>query len=113
MGRQSIRKRATTGAEYAPDARPNRTRRCRRQGCRGSRAATAGREAPAIPPEFRIGDCREALADIAAGSVALILTDPPYGEDAEPLYRWLAELSGAHLRPLLGGVGIFRMLALY
>jgi hypothetical protein len=52
-----------------------------------------------IPPEFRIGDCREALRDIDPGSVALILTDPPWGTASEPLYRWLAEFASQVLMP--------------
>jgi hypothetical protein len=46
--------------------------------------------------DFREGDCREVL-DAAAGSplyipdgtVALIVADPPYGDEPEPLYRWM------------------------
>jgi predicted methyltransferase len=30
------------------------------------------------------------LADIPDNSVPLILTDPPYGDEAAPLYEWLA-----------------------
>ena len=41
--------------------------------------------------DLRIGDAREVLADVAPLSVHLVLTDPPYGDEAEPLYRWLAE----------------------
>jgi hypothetical protein len=52
----------------------------------------ASREAPELPDgmELRIGDARIVLADIPDNSLPLILTDPPYGDDAEPLYRWLA-----------------------
>jgi len=32
-------------------------------------------------------------------AVPLILTDPPYGDEAEPLYRWLAEWSARVLIP--------------
>jgi hypothetical protein len=49
--------------------------------------------------DLRIGDAREVLADVPADSVHLILTDPPYGDDAEPLYRWLAEWSARVLVP--------------
>ena len=41
------------------------------------------RSAPQIEPEFRLGDCREVLSDIAADSVALVLTDPPWGNEAK------------------------------
>jgi hypothetical protein len=49
--------------------------------------------------QLRIGDCREVLADVPDNSVPLILTDPPYGDEAEPLYRWLAEFSARVLIP--------------
>jgi hypothetical protein len=62
----------------------------------------ASRNAPPLPDgaELRIGDCREVLADIPDNSVALVLTDPPYGNEAEPLYEWLAAWS---LRVLIPG----------
>jgi DNA modification methylase len=49
--------------------------------------------------ELRIGDCREVLADVPDNSVPLILTDPPYGDEAEPLYEWLAEFAARTLIP--------------
>jgi len=49
--------------------------------------------------DYRVGDCRKVLADIAANSVALVLTDPPYLEGSEPLYRWLAKFSARVLIP--------------
>jgi DNA modification methylase len=49
--------------------------------------------------ELRIGDCRTVLSDIPDSSVALILTDPPYAEESEPLYRWLAEFAARVLIP--------------
>jgi hypothetical protein len=59
------------------------------------------RNATVIPDglDLRIGDCREVLADIEDGTVPLILTDPPYGNAAEPLYRWLAEFAARVLVP--------------
>ncbi len=48
---------------------------------------------------------REVLADMRSNSVALVLTDPPYAREAEPLYRWLAEWSARVLVP--GGSLIF------
>ena len=47
--------------------------------------------------ELRIGDCRKVLADVPDDSIPLILTDPPYGDKAEPLYQWLAEFAAAKL----------------
>jgi DNA modification methylase len=49
--------------------------------------------------EYHVGDCREVLADIKDESVALILTDPPYGNEAEPLYQWLAKFAARVLIP--------------
>jgi DNA methylase len=53
------------------------------------------RNATPVPDglELRIGDARVVLADIPDNSVAAIITDPPYGNQAEPLYRWLAEFA--------------------
>ncbi len=47
---------------------------------------------PLLPPEvvYVRGDFREGLAQLPDGSVQLILTDPPYAEDALPLYEELA-----------------------
>jgi hypothetical protein len=49
--------------------------------------------------EMRIGDCRTVLSDVPDSSVALVLTDPPYAEESEPLYRWLAEFAARVLIP--------------
>jgi hypothetical protein len=59
------------------------------------------RAAQPIPDgmDLRIGDCRTVLADIEPNSVPLILTDPPYGDEAEPLYTWLAEWAARVLIP--------------
>ena len=57
------------------------------------------RAAPPIEPEFRVGDCREVLSDIASASAALVLTDPPWGNASEPLYRWLADFAAHVLVP--------------
>jgi hypothetical protein len=42
-------------------------------------------------PVFREGDCRVASSDIEPGSIPLIMTDPPYEDGAEPLWRWLGQ----------------------
>jgi hypothetical protein len=57
--------------------------------------------APRIPSgmDLRIGDCRVMLADIEDDSIPLILTDPPYGNEAEPLYEWLAQFAARVLVP--------------
>lgn len=59
------------------------------------------RAAATIPDgmDLRIGDCRDVLRDVVDDSVALVLTDPPYPEESEPLYRWLAEWSARVLVP--------------
>jgi hypothetical protein len=66
--------------------------------------AYARRQARAAEPipdgmEYRIGDCRKVMADIAPDSVALILTDPPYADEADPLFEWLAEFAARTLIP--------------
>lgn len=40
--------------------------------------------------QFHLGDARDLFGDVPQNSVHLVLTDPPYGDEAEPLYRWLA-----------------------
>jgi hypothetical protein len=52
-----------------------------------------------VAPEFRVGDAREVLRDIAPDSVALVLTDPPWGDDARPLIPWLADFAERVLVP--------------
>ncbi len=49
--------------------------------------------------DLRKGDFRSVLADLEDGSVDLILTDPPYGNDAVDLYRDLGALAARVLRP--------------
>jgi hypothetical protein len=49
--------------------------------------------------DYRVGDCREILADVADNSVALVLTDPPYGDEARPLYEWLGKWAARVLIP--------------
>lgn len=62
------------------------------------RAARAAGTA-ADPLDIRQGDFVEALADLEDGSVDLILTDPPYGDEALPSYARLAEFAAAKLKP--------------
>lgn len=61
----------------------------------------ASRSAAVIPDglDLRIGDAREVLDDVADESVSLVLTDPPYGDESEPLYQWLSEWSARVLVP--------------
>jgi hypothetical protein len=61
----------------------------------------ASRAAAPIPDgmDLRIGDAREVLADIRDDSIPLILTDPPYGNEAGPLYAWLARFAERVLIP--------------
>jgi hypothetical protein len=49
--------------------------------------------------EIRHGDFREVLADIPDGSVALVLTDPPYAEEYLPLWDDLGAFAARVLRP--------------
>jgi hypothetical protein len=87
--RKSINRKART--EYKRDKKGSAAR-LRRE---------ASRNAQPIPDgmELRIGDCREVLEDIPDNSVALILTDPPYGDEATPLYYWLAQFAARVLIP--------------
>jgi site-specific DNA-methyltransferase (adenine-specific) len=48
---------------------------------------------------IRRGDFREVLQDLPPGSVDLILTDPPYAEEALPLYEALGEFAARVLKP--------------
>jgi hypothetical protein len=113
LGRPSIRKDGVpmTGAEREARRRArkgksiNRRRRTLRKQKKQDDEARLRRErsrnAPPLPDgaDLRIGDCREVLADVADNSIPLILTDPPYGKDAEPLYRWLAQFAARVLIP--------------
>lgn len=47
--------------------------------------------------EYRIGDCRTVMEDIADDSVAAIITDPPYGRDALSLVEFAAEYAARKL----------------
>jgi hypothetical protein len=66
-----------------------------------ARKREAARNAVVIPDgkDYRVGDCQVVLSDIAPDSVALILTDPPYAADADPLYEWLARFAARVLIP--------------
>jgi DNA modification methylase len=83
----------------------NRQARARYKRAKQGEAARLRREvsraAEPIPDglDLRIGDCRVLFSDIADNSVPLILTDPPYGDDAELLYRWLAQFAARVLIP--------------
>ncbi|WP_186813320.1 DNA methyltransferase [Cellulomonas xylanilytica] len=55
--------------------------------------------APTYRAPVRIGDFREVFADLEPGSVDLILTDPPYGRRAVPLYTDLAVFAARVLKP--------------
>ena len=60
-------------------------------------ARAAGQDAGG--PEIRRGHFEDVLEDLEDGSVDLILTDPPYGEDALPSYVRLAEFAAVKLKP--------------
>ena len=61
----------------------------------------ASRNAQPIPDgmDLRYGDARDRLDDVPQSSVALVLTDPPYGDESEPLYEWLAKWAARVLVP--------------
>jgi hypothetical protein len=68
-------------------------RKLAKQGNEAELRREASRNAPPLPDgaTLLIGDCRELLATQPDNSVALILTDPPYAREAEPLYWAIAE----------------------
>lgn len=67
----------------------------------------ASRNADPLPDGMTLveGDAREILDDpasdryVESDSVALVLTDPPYGDEAEPLYEWLGRFAERTLVP--------------
>jgi len=73
----------------------------RKQITRELQLREAVKEITATGPRFdlRQGDFRTVLADIEDGTIDLILTDPPYGNDAIELYRELGILAARVLRP--------------
>lgn len=87
-GRQAAQaaKKAATKAAAAEETQARRER---------------SRSAEPLPDgaERRIGDAREVLADVADDSVALVLTDPPYGDESRPLYEWLGQWAARVLVP--------------
>jgi hypothetical protein len=90
MGRRPIFKKPMTAAQYK--------RRWRARGKAKAAKYAASRErrrlsraAPPIPPEFRTGDCRKVLSDIAAEGLALITADPLWANTTLPLIPWLPQ----------------------
>jgi DNA modification methylase len=103
MGRHSIYKK---GAMTAAQRQARRREKLRREAFAAKCATTQERRrqsrlAKPVPGgmELRVGDARIVLADVPDNSVPLILTDPPYGDEAEPLYRWLADFAARVLIP--------------
>lgn len=76
-----------------------RKREERREEWEEKRRAARAAGTTADPLDIRKGDFVEALADVEDGSVDLILTDPPYGDEALPSYARLAEFAAAKLKP--------------
>lgn len=66
---------------------------------KAKREASRTAEPLADGMDLRYGDAREVLTDLPPASVHLVLTDPPYGDEAAPLYSWLAEWSARVLVP--------------
>jgi predicted methyltransferase len=54
-------------------------------------------ECPAY--ELRLGDLREAWADVPDGSIDCLVVDPPYDEAGIPLFEDLARLALRVLKP--------------
>ena len=89
---KSMNRQRRTARKLAKEAKSREASRARYD---------ASRNAAPLPDgmELRIGDARLVLGDIEPNSVPLILTDPPYGVDAAPLYAWLAEFAARVLIP--------------
>jgi DNA methylase len=116
MGRRSINKKPMTPTQYQRRWRANVKRKAalaayeaRREQRRIARGTNEGSAEP-----VRIGRAQEVLADIADNSAALIFTDPPYADEATPLYHWLGEFAmrtlipGGSLICFTGGFGVSR-----
>lgn len=88
-----------TGAQAAREVAKQERKNAAAEETRIRRAASRGAEPLEDGMELRIGDCRRQLADVPDNSVPLILTDPPYGDDAESLFEWLAEFATRVLIP--------------
>jgi hypothetical protein len=59
------------------------------------------RSASVLPDamDLRRGDARVEMESVPDCSLSLVLTDPPYGDEAESLYAWLAEWADRKLMP--------------
>jgi hypothetical protein len=93
--------------------------RAEQTGWRRLNSLTSPRIEPDVGMDLRIGDAREVLSDIEDDSIPLILTDPPYEEAAEPLWRWLAEFAQRVLMPggslicYFGGIHVNRLYRIF
>jgi hypothetical protein len=91
--RKSINRRARTTYKLVKEAPNREATRLKRE------VWNAALPADEEHFDYRVGDCREKLADIPDNSVALILTDPPYEDSAEPLWQWLGSFAKRVLVP--------------
>jgi 16S rRNA G966 N2-methylase RsmD len=84
----------------AKEVRPSRAAR-KARGARAERERQAKAKVAVPPPscDLRLGDFREVLADIPAGSVDVVLTDPPYPAEFLPLWDDLGAFAARVLRP--------------
>jgi DNA methylase len=71
----------------------------RRQAERAVHRRELAARAGSLPSTIRAGDFRQVLADLPAGSVDCIFTDPPYAAEYYPLYGDLAALGARVLAP--------------
>jgi hypothetical protein len=55
--------------------------------------------------DWRRGDCRIEMASVPDNSTALMVTDPPWAREAEPLWVWVGEYAARVLIP--GGSAFF------
>jgi ParB-like chromosome segregation protein Spo0J len=76
-----------------------RVDRARRQAERTAQRRKLAAGVGSLGPSIRRGDFRKVLADLPAGSVDCILTDPPYANKDQPLYGDVAALAARMLAP--------------
>ena len=113
VGRAQDERRARQALATLGDEAPARTLNLR-DAERRARMADYQRMRSATEPadgaggerwELRAGDFATVLDDLEPGSVDLVLTDPPYGDDFGARWVELSELCARVLRP--GGVAVF------
>ena len=86
-------------SEVAKQAQKLTEREAREDAAQARRGRSRSAEPLPDGMDLRIGDAREVLANVPDESVALVLTDPPYVPEADPLWIWMAEWATRVLVP--------------